>query len=171
VRTILLLAVIAATFAAGADAHSGNRFVSKRYGYSIVLPAAWTSTPASTGWHGGPPFQSTEAVDLFDAADGRSFAVAAHSIPRAMTLRQWATSYVRAALPSFCKKSRDYQTTTLGGAPALSFTAHCEVHDVAVALTVHRGHGYTFALASPAIDTAAADRTVFDAARRSFRFR
>src|SRR3954453_13416029 len=101
---LLLVLAVAATFAAAADANSSKRFVSKRYGYSIVLPAAWTASPASIGWQGGPPFQSPAEVVLFGAADGRSIAVAARPLPRTTTLQKWATSYVRAALPSFCKK-------------------------------------------------------------------
>jgi hypothetical protein len=173
VRRILLLVAVAATFAAAAaaDAASSKRFVSKRYHYSIVLPAAWTETPASTGWQGGPPFDSTTEVDLFDKlSDGRSMAVAARSIPRAFTLRKWATTYVRAAVPSFCKKSRGYRTTTLGDAPALAFTAHCEVHDITLALSVHGGQGYTFILASPSFYAAGDDGAIFETSRRSFRF-
>lgn len=169
-RTILALVAVVATTAAAADAASGKTFVSKRYNYSIVLPAGWTSSPASMRWQGGPPFQDPPQVDLFDAADGRSFAVAARSLPRTTTLRRWATVYVGAALPSFCKRARGYRVTTLGGIPALAFTAHCEVHDVNVELTVRRGRGYTFALASPSLYADAADSAVFERARRSFRF-
>src|SRR5213592_2296810 len=130
-RMILMLLALAATLAATADATSSKRFVSKRYSYSVVLPAAWTSTPASTGWQGGPPFQDPPQVDLYDAADGRSFAVAARKLPASTTtLRQWATAYVGTAVPSFCKKSRGYRATTLGGLPALAFTGRCEVHDI-----------------------------------------
>lgn len=169
VRTILVLVAVAATLAAAADATSSRRFVSKSYSYSIVLPGGWTSTPASIRWRGGPPFQDTPEVDLYDA-DGRELAVAALSLPRTTTLRKWAPVYVGTALPSFCKKSRGYRVTTLGGAPALAFTGRCDVHDVNVALTVRRGRGYTFALASPRADSEAADSGVFEAARRSFRF-
>ena len=86
------------------------------------------------------------------------------------TLRQWATAYVGAAVPSFCTKSRGYRATTLGGVPALAFTGRCEIHDINVELAVRRGRGYTFALASPRADSEAADGAVFEAARRSFRF-
>lgn len=170
-RMILVLAALAATLAGVAGATSSKKFVSKRYSYSIVLPADWTSSPASTSWQGGPPFQDPPEVDLYDAADGRSFAVAARKLSKpTTTLRQWATAYVGAAVPSFCKKSRGYRATTLGGVPALAFTGHCEVHDINVELTVRRGRGYAFALASPGANSEAADGAVFEAARRSFHF-
>jgi hypothetical protein len=171
-RTLLLVLAVAATLAAAADATSSNRFVSKRYSYSVVLPAAWTSSPASMGWKGGPPFQDPPEVDLYDhAADGRSFAIAARKLSTpTTTLRQWAAAYVGAAVPSFCKKSRGYRATTLGGVPALAFTGHCEVHDINVGVTVRRGRGYAFALASPAPYSEADDGAVFEAARRSFHF-
>ncbi len=169
-RTILVLVALLATLAVAADASSSKRFVSKRYSYSIVLPADWTSSPASSNWQGGPPFQDPPEVDLYEAADGRSLAVAARSVPRTTTLRQWATVYVGAAVPSFCTKSRGYRATTLGGVPAVAFTGRCEIHDINVELTVRRGRGYAFALASPSADSEAADGAVFEAARRSFRF-
>jgi hypothetical protein len=170
VRTILVLVALVAALAAAADAASSKRFVSKRYSYSIVLAAGWTSSPASVSWKGGPPFQDPPEVDLYEAADGRSFAVAARSVSRTTTLQHWATAYVGAAVPSFCKKSRGYRATTLGGIPALAFTGHCDIHDINVELTVRRGRGYTLALASPSANSDAADGVVFEAARRSFRF-
>ncbi len=169
-RALLVLVAVVATLAAAADATSSKRFVSKRYSYSIVLPATWASSLASISWKGGPPFQDPPEVDLYEAADGRSFAVAARSVPRTMTLREWATAYVGAAVPSFCVKSRGYRATVLGGVPALAFTGHCEIHDISVELTVRRGRGYAFALASPSANSATADGAVFEAARRSFRF-
>jgi hypothetical protein len=169
-RTILVLVALGATLTAAADAAPSKRFVSKQYSYSIVLPADWMSSPASIEWQGGPPFQDPPEVDLYEATNGRSLAVAARSVPRTTTLRQWATVYVGAAVPSFCKKSRGYRATTLGGVPALAFVGRCEIHDIHVELTVRRGRGYAFALASPSADSDAADGAVFEAARRSFRF-
>ena len=169
-RMVLVLAGVAAVLATATDASSSRKFVSKTYGYSIVLAAGWTSSPASTHWKGGPPFQDEPEVDLHLAADGRMLAVAALSLPRTTTLKQWAASYVRAAIPSFCTKSRGFRTTTLGDAPAVAFTGHCEIHDIDVALTVHRGRGYVFALAAPSTYSAADDGHVFETARRSFRF-
>src|SRR3954464_8772710 len=133
-RTILVLVALAATLAAAADATSSKRFVSKRYSYSVVLPAAWTSSPASMGWKGGPPFQDPPEVDLYDhAADGRSFAIAARKLPTpTTTLRQWAAAYCGPAVPAACKKARGYRATTLGGVPALASGRHCEVQDTIV---------------------------------------
>ena len=168
-RTILVLVAFAATLAAAADATSSKKFVSKRYSYSIVLPADWTSSPASIRWRGGPPFQdrrrSTFTMPLTDAR-WRS------QRGRCRERRRYAMGDgVRwTALPSFCKKSRGYRATTLGGVPALAFTGRCEVHDINVELTVRHGRGYTFALASPSADSEAADGGVFEAARRSFHF-
>lgn len=169
-RTILVLVAVAATLAAAADATSSRRFVSKSYSYSIVLPGDWTSSSASIRWRGGPPFQNPPEVDLYQAVDGRALAVAALSLPRTTTLRKWATLYVGSALPRFCKKSRGYRATTLGGGSALAFTGRCDIHDINVALTVRRGRAYVFALASPRAYSEAADGGVFEAARRSFRF-
>jgi hypothetical protein len=168
-RTLILVALVA-VLAPAADATSSKRFVSKRYSYSIVLPAGWTSSPASIGWQGGTPFQDPPEVDLYEGADGRSLAVAARSVARTTTLRQWAAVYVGAAVPSFCTKSHGYRTTKLGGVPALAFTGRCEIHDIDVELTVRHGRGYAFALASPRAGSKAADGAIFETARRSFHF-
>jgi hypothetical protein len=169
-RTILVLVALVASLAAAADAASSKRFFSKRYSYSIVLPAAWTSNPATINWKGGPPFQDPLEVDSYDTSDGRTMAVATRSVPRTTTLRQWARVYVGAAVPSFCKKPRGSRATTLGGVPALAFTVRCEIHNVHVELAVRDGRGYVFALAAPSANSEAADGAVFEAARRSFRF-
>src|SRR3954454_10207608 len=168
-RTILVLVALVAALAPAADANSSKRFVSKRYSYSVALTAGWTSSPASTSWRGGPPFQDPPEVDLYEGSDGRSLAVAARSVPRA-TLRQWSMMYVGAAVPSFCTKPHGYRATTLGGVSALAFTARCEIHDINVELAVRGGRGYAMALASPSADSQAADGAVFETARRSFRF-
>jgi hypothetical protein len=170
-RTMLAIVAVAATLAAAAGATSSTRFVSKRYGYSIVLPGNWTSHPASIPWRGGPPFEDQREVDFYPATDGRALGVAARSLPQTSTLRKWASLYVGTALPNFCTKSPGYRATTLGGTPALAFTGVCEVHDINVALTVRRGRGYVFVLASPRSFSTAADSRVFESARRSFRFR
>jgi hypothetical protein len=169
-RTMLALVAVAATLAAAADAAPSRVFVSKRYGYSIVLPAGWTSHPASSAWAGGAPFLNEAQVDIHQAGDGRALAAAAKSLPTATTLRKWASAYVGTALPSFCTKSSGYRATTLGGAPALAYTGRCEIHDVTIALTVRRGRGYVLGLGSPSEYPAAADGRIFEAARRSFRF-
>jgi hypothetical protein len=169
-RMVLVLFALLVAPAAAAHAAASKRFASKRYSYSTVLPADWTSYPASINWQGGPPFQGPSEVDTYLAADGSSMAVAARSVPRTMTLRQWATVYVRAAVPSECKKSPGYRATTLGGVPALVFAGRCDVHDIRVELTVRRGRGYVFALASTRASSETADGVVFEAARRSFRF-
>jgi hypothetical protein len=121
-------------------------------------------------WQGGPPFQDPPEADLYEAGDGRSLAVAARSVSRTTTLHRWATVYVGMAVPSFCAKSPGYRAIMLGGVPALAFTGRCDVHDIIVGLTVRRGRGYTFVVASPRADSQAADAAVFEAARRSFRF-
>ena len=169
-RTMLVLAAVAVTLAVAADASSGRKFVSTRYGYSIVLPAAWTSQPASLAWAGGPPYQNRRQVDFHQTSDGRALVVAALRVPRGSTLQEWATRYVGSALPSVCAKSRGYRATTLGGAPALAFTGHCDVHDINIGLTIRRGRGYVFGLSSPSANSASADGAVFEAGRRSFRF-
>jgi hypothetical protein len=169
-RTALVVLALVAALAAVAHAAASKRFASKRYSYSLVLPAGWTSYPASTNWQGGPPFQGQSEVDTYLATDGSAMAIAARSVPRTTTLRQWATVYVGVAVPGECTRSPGYRATMLGGIPALVFAGRCDVHDIRVELAVRRGRGYVFALASTRASSETADRATIEAARRSFRF-
>jgi len=61
---------------------AGTKYISKRYGYEIVLRGKYTMYPATGQWDGGFPFGASGKVDLIvdDTQDGK-FAVAAKPVP------------------------------------------------------------------------------------------
>jgi hypothetical protein len=164
-----------------APARAGDtRFVSKRYGYALVLPRHYEATSARAGWEGGPPLADSGEVDVFtDKRDrpatptsgaARFFVAAATRVRAGTTLRAWERSHA-ALMSELCQeKSRAFRATTLGGAAAREFEIKCPVHDAIVVVALHRGRGYTFQYVSPGSNSAAADRRSFEAGRRGFQF-
>jgi hypothetical protein len=173
-RMIFAVAVVAAAAGATAHATANTTFVSKMYGYSIVLPGDWVSRPASVRWTGGPPVSTSREIDLYvRAADGRDVRVAAVTIPRSSTLRGWTRSFVDTVPAAVgCTTAGVLRPSALGGAPALRFEGRCAsaAEDFLMAATVRRGRAYLFALVSPSSYSGASDRRVFETVRRSFRF-
>jgi hypothetical protein len=151
----------------------GKKFVSKRYGYEFVLPAGrgrYYATYASMAWNGKEfPFGDSGKVDVLADLSGRKFIAAATRLSPGTTLRKWEASYI-AIMQSFCKKARALRSTTLGGVAAREFTIGCPIYDVIAVVALHRGRGYFFQFLSPTANTAASDRRIFDAGRRTFRF-
>jgi hypothetical protein len=149
----------------------GKKFVSKRYGYEVVLPAGrYYAYYASMAWNGKEfPFGDRGKVDVFLENSDRKFIAAAARLPTGTTLRKWEASYI-AVMQSFCKRARAFRNTTLGGVAAREFTIGCPMYDVIAVVALHRGRGYFFQFLSPSANTAASDRRIFDAGRRTFRF-
>jgi hypothetical protein len=174
-RMIFAIAVVAAAAGATAHATANTTFVSKMYGYSIVLPGEWVSRPASIPWTGGPPYSDSPEVDFYyRVADGRDVRVSALSVPRSTTLRKWTNLFVTTKLRAAagCVPLGAVRATTLAGSRALTFGGRCSsgAHDYVAAATVRRGRVYLLALLSPSSYSAPSDRRVFETVRRSFRF-
>jgi hypothetical protein len=147
------------------------KFVSKRYGYEIVLPGRWKATYARTAWTGKFPLMDSGEVDFFEDSRERFFIVAAKRLPAGTKLRRWESSHAAVMSESpYCGESRAFRSTKLGGAPAREFQNRCLVHDAIVVVAVHRRRGYTFQFVSPKEISATSDRRTFDAGRRGFRF-
>ena len=148
------------------------KFVSKRYGYSIVLDGAWKAKYARTGWTGNFPLMDSGQVDVFtDSTGQRFFIVAATPVRPGTTLRRWVGSHAQVMSGfALCKKPRAYRSTRLGGGSAREFLESCYDHDAIVVAAVHRGRGYTFQFVSPRENSLASDRSIFEPGRRSFRF-
>jgi hypothetical protein len=149
----------------------GKKFVSKRYGYEFVLPAGrYYATYASMAWDVKEfPFGDSGKVDVLAGASDRKFIAAATRLSTGTTLRKWEASFI-ALMQSFCKKAQAFRNTTLGGVPAREFTIGCPIYDVIAVVALHRGRGYFFQFLSPSANTAASDRRIFDAGRRTIRF-
>jgi hypothetical protein len=88
------IAALGAESSAGKPSAEATKFVSKRYGYSVVLAGQWKAKYARTGWWGNFPLMDSGEVDVFtDSTGERFFIVAATRVPAGTTLRQWERSH------------------------------------------------------------------------------
>ena len=99
------------------------KFVSKRYGYSIMLTGQWKPKYARTAWTGSFPLVANGEVDAFMAPGGRFFVVAASKLPVGTTLPKWEKTHAKVMSVGFpgCRKARAFRNTRLGGASAREF--------------------------------------------------
>jgi hypothetical protein len=76
------------------------------------------------------------------------------------------------ARPQGCSESSPAAQTSLGGEPALAWTADfsAEGFDVIKLAALNGTHGYIILLATPTPSNAAENRRSFESIRRSFRF-
>ena len=69
---------------------AGKKYISKRYGYSIVLKGKYLWFPAHQQWDGRFPFGDTGQIDATAGVYiDHKFAVAAKPVPPEMTLSEW----------------------------------------------------------------------------------
>jgi hypothetical protein len=188
-RAIVSTAIALATLALGGCGSSGGKpaaraahatatpapaqtFTSRTYGFRVTLTKDWSETDAIADWDGRKlqGLSSPAFANFTDATTGRTLAAAAVRVPETMKLPDWRAAMVRAA-PDFCSEPRSAEKTTLGGEPALTWTARCsDGYDVHKLAAVHGRHGYMLLLGSETANHAAADAGVFESMRRSFGF-
>jgi hypothetical protein len=165
----MTLALVCSTVAA---ASAGTPFVSKRNGYSIVLPggtARWFAEYATHNWTDTtiPGIDDPQLDTFHDYKTGRIYLLATRP---ATSLQAW-TTFVASAHPSDCSGARPLSASTVGGSPARVLTWSCSDGYRVFILTTEHGHrGYMLLVASPTKLSQASDRAAFESARRSFAF-
>jgi len=174
---VFCLAVAALVAVPPAGARPTATFVSKLYGYSIVVPGAnsrWMTSFATQRWVGTsiPGIGDPELDTFSELKTGRTYLVAAQ--PTGSSLKAW-TTFVIAARPSVCVRPTSPRRATLGGEPAELVTWSCtDGYRVMVITALHAGKGYFMLQASPVFGSrplpAASDLPALNAARQSFRF-
>jgi hypothetical protein len=168
---VIVSALLLVPAAAAAPA---TKFVSKQYGYTIVLPggsSSWRLSYALVTWSAGSVEPGSPAFDtLTDLRVGRNYLVAARRQPTGSTLKQWTTSFISS--PAFgCPTQSSLSNSTLSGVPARVFTYTCSDVPYGIGITALHDHvGYVMLVASLGSTSRASDRSAFEAARRSFRF-
>jgi hypothetical protein len=149
-----------------------QRFTSQRYRFRVTLGRHWSEHDAQVAWNGRKleGIGSRAFANFTDPATERALVAAAAPVAKGTGLAGWRARMVRAA-PAFCAESRSAAHTSLGGEPALEWTAACSdgysVHKIAA---LHAGRGYMLLLPSPRANGEAGNRRVFESIRRSFRF-
>jgi hypothetical protein len=159
--------------AAVAASQPVTKFVSKRYGYSIVLPgksSRWHSSFATLGWTstsiGG--IGSPEIDTFTDLKTNRSYLLAARP---SKSLGRWTAFVVSAHPRPTCGKARFLPNSILGGSRARVHTVSCTDGYTVFVITALRGdRGYMLLVASPTSLSRSSDLRAFNSARRSFRF-
>ena len=148
-----------------------QRFMSQRYSFRVTLTSDWAEDDARSAWNG----KKLEGVGSphfanFEDPTGRALVAAAARVAKRTGLAEWRAAMVRAA-PPFCSESSSAEHTTLGGEPALAWTAACsDGYHVNKIAALHAGRGYMIMLPSPTANGTTKDRRIFESIRRSFRF-
>ena len=158
---------------AAASAQS-TKFVSKQYGYSIVLPGSsshWLSTFALVGWSTGTISPDTSAFDTFtDLRSDRLYIIGARRVPAGSTLEKWTALFLRNRGPN-CTTDASLSNSKLSGTPARLLTWSCTDGYNATGITALHAHlGYFMIVASRADSSRASNRTAFNGAQASLRF-
>jgi hypothetical protein len=170
-----LCAIVSALVLVPAAASAPNtKFVSKQYGYSIVLPgnsSRWSSTFALVGWSTGTISPDAPAFDTFtDLRTSRLYIIGARRLPAGSTLEKWTAMFLRNRGPN-CTTRSSVSNSTLSGTPARLLTWSCTDGYTAIGITaLHARLGYFMIVASRTTGSRAANRTAFSGARASFRF-
>lgn len=155
-----------------ATSTAGQEFVSQRYGFRVTLTKDWSEHDARADWDGQrlQGLDSPFFANFDDPAAGRTLVAAAAPVATGTQLADWQAAMVRAA-PSACSDTSPVEKTTLGGEPALTWTATCsDGYDVNKLAAVHGHRGYMVFLPSNAANDNAADQRTFESIRQSFRF-
>ena len=184
---VALLAVVAsATVCAAASGRAsqttsappaGKKYISKRYGYSIVLRGRWVFIPAKLQWDGRFPFVDTGMVDQTAGVYiDHKFVVSAEPVAPDMKLSAWE-AFVEGLQKSYCYRLRNIRATSLGGEPAQEFVNTCPGANnpagtwrVITLAALHNGRGYLINYLSEPTSNAAAEYRTYDAGRRTFQF-
>jgi hypothetical protein len=164
-----LVAVVALVLGPVAEGTLTTNFVSKRYGYSMVLAggsARYLTTHALANWSGGGPFPSDPAFDQINDLKTHSlYTVAAKRIPRDWTLRKWTSFTISITVPPCAHKQQTLTKSNLGGAAALVYELKCAEGLVFQLAAIHAHRGYFVIYMADAVD-----RRAFNAGLRSFHF-
>ena len=164
-----LVAVLALMLGPVAEGTPKTTFVSKRYGYSMVLAggsARYLTVHASTTWSGSGPGPSDPAFDQINDLKTHSlYMVAAKRIPPGWTLRRWTSFTISITVPPCTDKQQTLTKSSLGGAPALVYELKCAEGLVFQLGAIYAHRGYFVIYTADAVD-----RRAFKAALRSFHF-
>lgn len=179
-RSTALIAVaiaIATALVLGTGTASATKkkttFVSKRYGYRLVLPGSpdrWLTIHATVNWAGTTPDLTTPAFDhLNDLQTGRFYLIAAERVPKRMTLAKWRTFLISITNPG-CSMLPGRWNVKLGPAPGRRYDLQCS-EGVAIDVgAIHAHRGYFFVCLSRTPSLHPADLRACNAVQHSVRF-
>ena len=170
----LCVIVSALVLVPAAASEPNTKFVSKQYGYSIVLPgnsSRWFSSFARVPWSTGTISPDAAAFDTFtDMRTDRLYIIGARRLQAGSTLEKWTAIFLRNRGPN-CTTRSSVSNSKLSGTPARLLTWSCADGYNAIGITALHAHlGYFMLVASPTTTSRASNRTAFNGAQASFRF-
>jgi len=172
----LCAAALLVGLVAPATAASSTTFTSKRFAYSVALPAGWIGhqTFATYPWAGEiTPAPDGQTVDWLADNRGHRVLAASMPVPATMTLAKWKASMIDQIryqpLGPCVKNAARFRTTSLGGAPAFAFGQLCPIGDVTMIVALHKRRGYILIFQSPPANTDASDHRLFEQLRKRVR--
>jgi hypothetical protein len=162
-----------ATEAATTSAAAPTSFTSTTYGYSVTLPADWTSAAATLPWDGqSASVHDDPAADQWIGPGSASaWALAARTNKDLSTFVKERIAANFATHGSRCpEKPAAQEPVTIGGAPGVLAAWNCGIL-INLGFAVHNGVGYLFGFRDPAVHAAtdAADRATFVALLESLK--
>jgi len=168
---VIVSALVLVPVAASAPS---TKFVSKQYGYSIVLPgnsSRWFSSFARVTWSTGTISPDTPAFDTYtDLRTDRLYIIGARRLPTGSTLEKWTATFLRNRGPN-CTTHALVSSSKLSGKPARLLTWSCTDGYSAIGITTLHAHlGYFMIVASRTTSSRDSNRTAFKGAQASFRF-
>lgn len=175
-RSTAFIAVAAALVlgvGAASAAPTKTAFVSKRYGYRLVLPGGadrWSTNRAFVNWTGSVPDLTTPAFDhLNDLQTGRSYLIASKRVAKGMTLAKWTAFLISITNPG-CSLLPGRHSVKLGPVRARRYDVRCS-EGVAIDVgAIHAHRGYFFVCLSKTMRLQAADLRACNATQHSLRF-
>jgi hypothetical protein len=160
--------------AAPTPSGSPTAFTSKTYGYSLTVPAGWTTIQATAAWNGkGAPFHDVPEADQFVSAGPASAWFFGAPTTKDLAARLKESIAANAAEHgNTCPPVPAFQDPIeIGGDPGVLFGYDCGIL-INGALAVHNGVAYQFGFRDPTIHAAKdpADRETFLALLESVKF-
>jgi hypothetical protein len=149
-------------------------FTSTTYGYSLTLPAGWTSIQATAKWDGkGAPFHDVPEADQFvgPAAASAWFFGAPTTKDLAARVKESITANA-ASHGNTCPAVPEVQDPiTIGGEKGTLLGYNCGIL-INSGITVHKGIAYLFGFRDPAVHAATdpVDRAIFVELLKSVQF-
>jgi hypothetical protein len=169
----LCVIALALVLVPAARSAPNTKFVSKQYGYSIVLPGSstsWSSSFAFITWSAGSPEPGSPSFDTYtDLRVNRLYLIAARRPPTGSTLAKW-TRFAMSPGALGCAARPSVSNSTLSGAPARVFTYTCTDRYGIGITALHDHRGYLMLVSSLPGTPQPSERLAFNAARASFRF-
>jgi hypothetical protein len=144
---------------------ASTAFTSTTYGYSLTLPAGWTSIQATAAWDGkGMPFHDVPQADQFvgPATASAWFYGAPTTKPLAGRVEE-AIAAQAAEHSDTCPPVPEVnEPIQIGGEAGVLMGWNCGIL-IDAAITVHNGTAYVFGFRDPAVHAAAdpTDRALF----------